>query len=141
MNPSFTVLDLTRSLIGFDRIFEEFEKTAHSLEHNTKYPPYNVSTQGNTILVELAVAGFTRQDIQVTVHSDKITVVGDIQPREGAQKREIIHQGISTRKFKKTFTLARDVVVDEVKLEDGILSITLTRTVPEVEKARQLEIK
>ena len=123
------------SFVGFDHLFNELEFTAkHAQDH---YPPHNIIKTGDTdYLIELAVAGFSRDGLNIEVKDRTLTVTGEHK----SKGREYIHRGISTKKFKRTFRLSEHVKVYGADLVDGVLSIELKYEVPEEMRPRKIEI-
>lgn len=123
------------SFVGFDHLFNELEHVArHANDH---YPPHNILRTGETdYLIELAVAGFSREELSIEVKDRTLTVTGE----HASKGREYIHRGISTKKFKRTFRLSEHVQVHGADLKDGILSVELKYVVPEELKPRKIEI-
>ena len=122
--------------VGFDRVFDELNRVQSTPQSN--YPPYNIrkGNEEDSYLIELAVAGFGKDDLSVTVKENNLTIEGDISHKDNA----FVHQGISQRKFSRNFVLAEDVLVKGSDLSNGILSIFLERVVPEEKKARTIDI-
>jgi molecular chaperone IbpA len=123
------------SFVGFDHLFNELEHvTRHAQDH---YPPHNILKTGDTdYLIELAVAGFSRGELNVEVKDRTLTVTGEHE----SKGREYIHRGISTKKFKRTFRLSEHVNVNGADLVDGVLSVELKYVVPEALRPRKIEI-
>ena len=123
------------SFVGFDHLFNELEFTAkHAQDH---YPPHNIIKTGDTdYLIELAVAGFSRDGLNIEVKDRTLTVCGE----HVSKGREYIHRGISTKKFKRTFRLSEHVQVHGADFKDGILSVDLKYVVPESLRPRKIEI-
>jgi molecular chaperone IbpA len=123
------------SFVGFDHLFNELEHVArHANDH---YPPHNIIRTGDTdYLIELAVAGFTRDELNIEVKDRTLVVTGEHQ----SKGREYIHRGISTKKFKRTFRLSEHVHVNGADLQDGVLSVELKYIVPEELRPRKIEI-
>ena len=123
------------SFVGFDHLFNELEHvTRHAQDH---YPPHNILKTGDTdYLIELAVAGFSRDELNIEVKDRTLTVTGEHQ----SKGREYIHRGISTKKFKRTFRLSEHVKVNGADLVDGILSVILKYEVPEEMRPRKITI-
>ena len=122
--------------VGFDRVFDELNRVQSTSQSN--YPPYNIrkGNEEDSYLIELAVAGFAKDDLSVMVKENNLTIEGDISHKDSA----FVHQGISQRKFSRNFVLAEDVLVKGSDLSNGILSIFLERVVPEEKKARTIDI-
>jgi molecular chaperone IbpA len=134
----FDTTSLNKALIGFDRIFNDFENRFQ--QSTTNYPPYNVIKHDeNTFEIEVAVAGFDREDITVQVDQDLLIIKGK-KPKE-EDTTQYLHRGLATRDFERTFTLAEHIVVGEGELINGILRVKLTREVPESLKPRLITIK
>lgn len=123
------------SFVGFDHLFNELEWTAkHAQDH---YPPHNIIKEGETdYLIEMAVAGFSKDELSVEVKDRTLTVTGEHVSRG----REFIHRGISTKKFKRTFRLSEHVHVNGADIHDGILAIKLQYIIPEEMRPRKIEI-
>ena len=134
----FDTTSLNKALIGFDRIFNDFENRFQ--QSTTNYPPYNVIKHDeNAFEIEVAVAGFDREDITVQVDQDQLIIKGK-KPKE-EDTTQYLHRGLATRDFERTFTLAEHIVVGEGELVNGILRVKLTREVPESLKPRLITIK
>lgn len=128
--------------IGFDNIFDELMRV-NQQQANTNYPPYNIVKQDEDhFAIEIAVAGFTEGDINITVEKNVLTIKGEqVQDLdESVEQVEYLHRGISARNFTRTFTLADHVEVVGAKAENGILRIELERQVPEEQKPRTIAI-
>ena len=133
--------------VGFDNVFDHFERMFNDDFFNVptvNYPPYNIEKTGvNTYNVEVALAGFSRDDVSVEFAEGILTIkskdktVSDKQDADG----DIIHKGISKRYFSKSFTVSDDVEIKGAELKDGLLTVSLERIVPESKKARVIEIK
>jgi molecular chaperone IbpA len=123
------------SFVGFDHLFKELEYTTkHSNDH---YPPHNiVKIDDETFLIELAVAGFSEDELEVDVKERTLTVKGD----HITKGREFIHRGISTKKFRRTFRLSEYVEVHGADLVDGVLAIDLKIVIPEEMRPRKINI-
>ena len=133
--------------VGFDNVFDHFERMFNDDFFNVptvNYPPYNIVKTGiNTYNVEVALAGFSRDDVSVEFAEGILTIkskdktVSDKQDTDG----DIIHKGISKRYFSKSFTVSDDVEIKGAELKDGLLTVSLERIVPESKKARVIDIK
>ena len=129
--------------IGFDDMFDQFESMLGNggLVQNN-YPPYNIRNAGkDKYAIELAVAGFNRNDVEIE-YEDKLLTVKTKKIDKTVEKdgNEIIHRGISQRSFSKSFTIADDVKVDGAELKDGLLTITCEKIVPEQKKKKLIPI-
>lgn len=142
-NMTMTTIDLTplyRSTIGFDR-FGSLLNAALGAEKPASggYPPYNIEVVGeNQYAITLAVAGFTRNDIDIQVEHGVLTIRG----KQDSDDREhnYLHQGIANRAFERKFTLADHVEVTGAELSNGLLKLSLVKEVPEAMKPRKIEI-
>ena len=129
---------LNRALIGFDRIFNDFEN--RHVSANTNYPPYNVLKHDDDHFeIEIAVAGFDREDVTVEVDQNQLIIKGQRTKEEDIGK--YIHRGLAARDFERVFTLMDHMEVGEAELTNGILSVKITRVVPEALKPRSITIK
>lgn len=121
------------SFVGFERMFDELSRVGTTTNN---YPPHNVvQIDENNYLIEIAVAGFKKEDIDIQLKDSILTVTGKKE-----DNRTYTHKGISSREFNRTFTLGEYVQVNGADLEDGILAIKLERVVPEEERPRVIEI-
>jgi molecular chaperone IbpA len=128
------------STVGFDRLLDAFSDIEKSVADNksVSYPPYNIIKLGeHDYAIELAVAGFERDGLEVTVENNKLTVTGNVNSERIG---EYLHRGIATRDFTREFTLAETVVVKSADIENGLLKVKLQNVVPEAEKPRRIEI-
>ena len=130
---------LYRSAVGFDRLASLLESASRS-DAPTGYPPYNIETVGeNAYRVEIAVAGFKPEELNIEFRESTLTVQGRKPANDEA--RRYLHRGLAERNFERRFQLADYVVVTGAALADGLLSITLERQLPEQLKPRRVEIK
>jgi len=126
---------LSKALVGFDRYF-----TAPH-HQNGNYPPHNiVKYADDSYGIEVAVAGFSKDEITVEVDQDQLTIRG-VKDRPTDSTFEYLHRGLAARDFEQTFTLAEYMEVRGAKVEDGMLQIDIQRIMPEALKPRQIEIK
>jgi molecular chaperone IbpA len=125
------------TFVGFDRLFDEVERMAQTTS-TTNYPPYNIiKVSDDVVHIELAVAGFQRNEIEVTVKENLLTISGS---KESDPEHEYIHKGISARKFERVFRLHEYARVSGADLRDGILTLAVMIVVPEEKKPRKIEI-
>ena len=135
--------------VGFDDMFDHFE---HMMDDSffrgsvANFPPYNIVKTGeNTYDVELALAGFTKDDIIVEYKENLLTVKSkpNKDPADEVEKYDdgMQHRGISKRMFTRTFTIANDVEVKGAELKDGLLKVSMERIIPEHKKAKLINIK
>jgi len=138
---SFDIPSIARFGVGFDSFFDDLAKFTSQPAVN--YPPYNiVSHDENKYSIELAVAGFKEGDISITLEKNVLTISGErsVHAQEGDNAVTYIHQGISSRKFTRTFRLAEYVEVVGARSRDGILTIDLEKIIPEDKLPRKIDI-
>jgi molecular chaperone IbpA len=128
---------LYRSVVGFDRLADLLDSA--SADSAAGYPPYNIErTDENAYRVEIAVAGFRPEELNIEVKENLLTVTG--RKAANDEPRRFLHRGLAERNFERKFQLADYVVVTEAALADGLLSIALKRELPEALKPRRIEI-
>ena len=129
--------------VGFDSVFDHFESMFNeSPSLHTNYPPYDiVKTDEHSYVIELAVAGFSKKDISVTVENGVLTVESDREGNTAISGQEIIHRGISKRYFKKSFSISDDVEMRGAELKDGLLRISMEKIIPESRKRKEINIR
>jgi molecular chaperone IbpA len=128
---------LYRTLVGFDRIASLMDQAAR-LDAAPGYPPFNIEQVGDDeFRIELAVAGFSQDDLSIEFKQNSLVVTGQRKP---AEQRNFLHRGIAERSFERRFGLADHVRVAGAKLENGLLTIDLVRELPEILKPRKIEI-
>ena len=134
---------LTPYAVGFDRVFDQLNTYAPNNATSTGFPPYNIRKGGDyTYAIEMALAGFSKNDIEIEVAEGLLTVRSVKEDDETNEEYDSkIYRGISYRKFNRKFTLADDIVVNDASLENGMLEITLERIVPDAKKPRKITIK
>ena len=135
--PSF-VNQIHRQTIGFDSLFEQLNRNfANSKSDN--YPPHNVVKLDDThYVIEVAVAGFAEDEIDVELKENVLTVKGEQAKKEA--EVEYLHKGISARNFVRTFPLAEHIEVRGATVKNGILAVALEQVVPEEQKAKKIQI-
>lgn len=132
---------LHQSTLGFERFFDDVEKLLHNdtLKTQSSFPPHNIlKLDDNHYVVELAVAGFSKDEIDITVKDNTLTIKGD--KKETPTDVTYLHRGIGTRSFTKTLTIAETIEVKGAEFKDGILRIGLENIIPEHKKPRKIEI-
>ena len=131
---------LYRSAVGFDRLANLLE-TAARTSQDGGYPPYNIETTGeNAYRIEIAVAGFSPDELTLEVKENLLTVTGRKTANDDSDGRTYLHRGLAERDFERRFQLADYVVVTRADLVNGLLSIDLNRELPEALKPRRIEI-
>jgi len=129
------LMEIQKNSIGLDEWFKRFDT---AFESHTNYPPYNLVKESNVdFRLEIALAGYKREDIEVTTEWNKLFVEAK---KSGNSDDEYLHQGLAKRAFTRTWTLSDDVVVGDVSFEDGLLTIKLNRVIPEHQKKKVYEI-
>ena len=145
-NKALSIFNQLRPVtIGFDNVFDHFERmfdTQFDSISVPNFPPYNiVKTGDNEYDVELALAGFNKKDIDVTVEDGTLTIKSIVKEAKDKKEDGVIHKGIAKRYFSKSFTIADDVEVKGAELKDGLLKVSLERIIPESRKAKTISIK
>ena len=132
--------------IGFDDMFDQFENMLGNgnLTMQSNYPPYNIRKTGkDNYSIEVALAGFSKKDVEVEFE-DNLLTVRTKQVNKSDEKNEdgeIIHKGISQRQFARSFTIADDLKVNSAELKDGLLTVACERILPDHKKKRLIEIR
>lgn len=139
-----------RFFVGFDKVAEKMASVADQAQTlATKYPPYNLKKiDENKYTIELAVAGFAKQDLEIEIVDDKLIVRGNTHAGEPAEQDsagqwtwpQMLHQGLAMRPFTRTFTLSDNVEIRGASLLNGILKIVLEAIIPEHKKPKKVEI-
>lgn len=131
---------LQRHAIGFDRIFDELNRTFANSKNDGNYPPYNIiNLPEDKFIIEVAVAGFDENELEVEVKENILTVKG--QKADTKEKTfDYLHKGISDRNFTRSFTLNSDIQVKGASVKNGILAIALELIVPEEQRPRKIAI-
>src|SRR5215831_13189709 len=128
---------LYRSVVGFDRLADLLDSA--TAETSSGYPPYNIERlDENAYRIEIAVAGFRSEELDIQVKENLLTVSG--RKAANDETRRFLHRGLAERNFERKFQLADYVVVTEANLADGLLQISLKRELPEALKPRRVEI-
>ena len=132
--------------IGFDNMFDQFESLLGDgrLSTQSNYPPYNIRKAGkDKYAIEVAVAGFNKNDVEVEYEDNLLTVKTKKIDKavEKDMDGEIIHRGISQRSFSRSFTIADDIKVEGAEIKDGLLTIKCEKIVPEQKKRKLIPIK
>ncbi len=137
---TFDLSPLLRSSVGFDRFDRLFQSLSQFDESASAYPPYNIEKAGeDDYRITMAVAGFTEEDVDVTVKENTLVISARAIPeREGAK---YLHRGIAGRAFERRFELADTVKVLGARLGKGLLHIDLVREIPEAKRPRKIAIE
>ena len=132
---------LTPYAVGFDRQFNRLNDYIKHQQQSTGFPPYNIQkVKDFEYEIEMALAGFSKEDIEVEV-ADGVLTVRSVKENDDVDDEWTLHRGISYRKFNRKFTLADDIVVSNDKLENGLLKISLEQIIPEEKKPRLITVK
>jgi molecular chaperone IbpA len=146
-NKALSIFNQLRPVtVGFDNVFDHFERMMDDHNFNEmvryNYPPYNIVKTGNfTYNIELALAGFSKKDIEINMEDGVLNIKSAVEATKDKDEDGVIHKGIAKRYFSKSFTIADDVEVKGAELKDGLLKVSLERIVPESKKPRTISIK
>ncbi|PLW67100.1 Hsp20 family protein [Pseudohalioglobus lutimaris] len=136
---SIDLSPLYRSSVGYDRLSSLIDSSLRASEHAAGYPPYNIQVlEEDSYAISLAVAGFDKHEIEITVENSVLTIRGNKQ-QQGSEGR-YLYQGIANRAFERRFNLAEYVEVTEADLGNGLLTVKLKREIPEAMKPRKIPI-
>lgn len=137
-----TLLDLHKFdpfSIGYDKMFDRFDQFNASRSVAAGYPPYNIKkTEKNSYVLELAIAGFSKPDIDIELNDGCLTISGSTKPEES--KAEFLHKGIADRSFTRKFELADSVEIKSADLINGMLKISLEYVIADNKKPKKIEI-
>ena len=137
MRSAFDFAPFRRSTIGFDRLFDLLENSAVG-QSGENYPPFDlVKVDDNKYRIDLAVAGFKPDEVDITAQQNQLVVTGRKGDENGS---DYIHRGIATRSFERRFGLADHIQVTGADMRDGLLSIELVREIPEAMKPKKISI-
>ncbi|CAB4143757.1 IbpA Molecular chaperone (small heat shock protein) [uncultured Caudovirales phage] len=150
-NHNHSFKDFDRFFVGFDKVAEKMANIAdQTAKLATNYPPYNIKKiDENKYVIEMAVAGFGKQDLEIEIADDKLIIKGNVQSGEPAEQDSkgewtwpvVLHQGLAMRPFTRTFSLADNVEIRGASLLNGILKIALEAIIPEHKKAKKIDIQ
>jgi molecular chaperone IbpA len=144
-NKALSIFNQLRPVtVGFDNVFDHFERMFDDDFRSISvpnFPPYNiVKTGSNTYDVELALAGYSKDDISISLEEGVLTIKSEKETKE-EDNGSVLHKGIAKRYFSKAFTIADDVEVKGAELKDGLLKVSMERIVPEHKQAKTIEVK
>jgi molecular chaperone IbpA len=139
LNPQAIFKDLDKFFVGFDDQFDRLAKLHDDVTKNIpNYPPYNIKKTGeNTYVIEMAVAGFARQDIEIEFADDKLIVRGNTTE----DNNDYIFKGIAARNFTRTFALNDQIEIKDAAMWNGMLQIALEKIIPDHKKPKKIEVK
>ena len=142
LHSAFTPQDLQRHLgrsVGFDQLFDRFFDM--DTTRDSGYPPYNIRKVNELqYVIELALAGFSKDDIEVELTDGLLAIRSKDRKEEEEDSHSFVHKGIARRSFSRTYTLSDDVIVKGADLKDGMLIINLERVIPDEKKPRLIQI-
>jgi molecular chaperone IbpA len=137
MGNQFDITPFYRNFVGIDRLFNELDRLVAAPD-TSGYPPCNVlRSSDEQYILELAVAGFSQEDIDIQVKDGLLTIIA---AKKEADQREYLHKGIGTRAFTRNFRLTDYMVVKGAAMKDGLLTVTLEREIPEEAKPKRIAI-
>lgn len=129
--------DLSKNAIGFENVLKRLQEANEYLPKIPSYPPYNIrKIDDEHYVIEMAVAGFARHDLDIELKDDVLTITGNVKNADG----EYLFKGIADRAFTRKFTIADSVVVKNAELANGLLKIALERFIPEEKKPKKIDI-
>jgi molecular chaperone IbpA len=141
MRSAFDFSPFRRSTVGFDRLFDMLENSSFGQGQQENYPPFDLIKEGeNEYRIELAVAGFKPDELDITAQQNVLIVTGRKNEESGEKGSDYIYRGIATRSFERRFALADHIQVRGADIKDGLLSIELVREIPEAMKPRKIDI-
>ena len=143
MQNNLTTFDKNKFMpysIGFDNLFDRLFDI--DVESVTTYPPYNINkVDENNYLIEMALAGFRKDDIEIELSDGELSIKSKEIRNKNIDKMELVHQGISNRSFVRKFTLSDEILVKNAEMKDGMLKIKLEKFIPEHKKPKSIPIK
>ena len=138
---AFDISPLLRSSIGYENLNRLVEFAGRVDGSESAYPPYNIEKLGDgAYRIQMAVAGFGRHELDITVQDNMLIVTGQAAPEADAKERLFLHRGIAKRAFERRFQLADTIKVTGAGFENGLLNIELVREIPEHKRPRKVEI-
>ena len=132
-DPIFSAL-----FVGFDGLFKNMAEMSQGSKSLPSYPPYNVLQDGDDYVIEIALAGINKKDVDITLQESTLTVSYESSEDEGDNK---LYKGIAQRSFKRQFNLSEDIEVEGANFVNGMLNIFLKRIIPEDKKPKKIKIK
>jgi molecular chaperone IbpA len=140
MRSAFDFAPFRRSTVGFDRLFDMLENSTLG-QTQENYPPFDLIKEGeNEYRIELAVAGFKPEELDITAQQNVLVVSGRKKDESDEKGSDYIYRGIATRSFERRFALADHIQVRGADIRDGLLSIELVREIPEAMKPKKIDI-
>src|SRR3569833_1548257 len=140
MRTAFDFAPFRRSTVGFDRLFDMLENSSLS-QGQENYPPFDLIKEGdNEYRIELAVAGFKPDELDITAQQNVLIVSGRKKDEDEQKGNNYIYRGIATRSFERRFALADHIQVRGADMKDGLLAIELVREIPEAMKPKKIQV-
>jgi molecular chaperone IbpA len=140
MRTAFDFAPYRRSSVGFDRLFDMLENSSFG-NGGENYPPFDlIKTGENDYRIELAVAGFKADEIDITAQQNVLIVSGSKKEESETKGADYIYRGIANRSFERRFALADHIQVKGADMKDGMLSVELVREIPEAMKPRKISV-
>lgn len=140
----FDTSNFDRFFVGADQLAKTLKKNAEWLANtsvNGTFPPFNLKkVDDNKYVIEMAVAGFAKQDIELILEDNRLVIKGETKTDE-SEAAEYLHRGIAGRNFTRTFTLADNVTIDNAELINGMLKVWMEHIIPESKKPKKIDIK
>jgi len=130
--------------VGFDSLFDNISQMSQGSKSLPSYPPYNVLQDGDDFIIEIALAGIAKKDLNIELQENTLSISYDSSNdivNDVIEENKILHKGIAQRSFKRQFTLSEDIVVEGASFKDGMLNIFLKKVLPEEKKPKQIKIK
>ena len=144
MQAQFDPFRIAKFGVGFDSVIDRIQSDffTDSFQGTQNFPPYNIiKRDGTGYDIEMAVAGFAEEDLEIEYADNVLTVSSkDSDPFKDSKEPEYVHKGISARQFTKKFSLADDVIVNDASMKNGMLKISMEKIVPEGKKKRSIKI-
>jgi|TARA_R100001163_G_C5053812_1_gene190353 molecular chaperone IbpA len=140
-NLSSALQDYRDWVIGYDKIFNTMlNQPSNSITNQPNYPPHNlIEYEDGKYTITLAIAGISKEDLDVTLEEQNLTISYDGKETESNGK--VLYRGIASRSFKKVFHLAENIEVNDASIDNGLLTIELEQNIPDHKKPRQIELK
>ena len=141
--PLFDFKKLDPFTVGYDKFFNDLEDLAKTASKNLpSYPPYNIKAVGkDKFVIEMAVAGFAKSDIEVTLDGNKLVVSGSAKEDTLEEGETFFHKGIAARNFTRTFKLADKIEIEDAELVNGMLKIWLQNLVQANDAVKKIAVK
>jgi len=135
---TYDLSPLLRSSVGFDVFDNVFDSVFNLNESNASYPPYNILKSDNNYTISLAIAGFSKNEVDISLQENELVIKGIAKDQNN--NIEFLHRGIAGRNFERKFRLADNIKVSDASYENGLLNVYLEREIPEHQKPRKIEI-